>query len=137
MSIEITFHVRYAETDQMGVVHHSAYVVWIEEGRSAYMRAIGSDYAEIERSGYFLTVTEIHVRYLAPAHYGERVTIRTWLEDVRSRTVTFGYEVVQADTGQLLATGQSQHVCIDRSGRVAVIPPRWRNILAQNVRHET
>ncbi|MER3458144.1 MAG: hypothetical protein C4309_05495, partial [Chloroflexota bacterium] len=84
MSVETTFHVRYAETDQMGVAHHSAYVVWMEEGRSAYMRAMGSDYAEIERSGYFFTVTELHVRYLAPAHYGERITVRTRLEDIRS-----------------------------------------------------
>jgi len=130
MFIDTSFHVRYAETDQMGIVHHSSYVVWMEEGRSTYMRAIGSDYADIERSGYFLTVSEIHVRYLAPAHYGERITVHTRLEDVRSRTVTFGYEVVLTDTGQTLATGQSKHVCVDRSGRVALIPARWRDILA-------
>lgn len=131
MSLETTFHVRYAETDQMGVAHHSAYVVWMEEGRSAYMRAVGSDYAEIERSGYFFAVTELHIRYLAPAHYGERVTIRTRLEDIRSRSLTFAYEVLRADSGHLLATGQSKHVCIGRDGRVTMIPARWRELLEQ------
>lgn len=129
MSVETSFHVRYAETDQMGVAHHSAYVVWMEEGRSAYMRAMGSDYAEIERSGYFFAVTELYVRYLAPAHYGERITVRTRLEDIRSRGLTFAYEVLLADTGRLLATGQSKHVCIDRAGRVTTIPARWRALL--------
>lgn len=130
MSQDTTFHVRYAETDQMGIAHHSAYVVWMEEGRSAYMRAMGSDYAEIERSGYFFAVAELHVRYLAPAHYGERVTVRTRLEEIRSRGLTFAYEVLLTDTGQLLATGQSKHVCIDRDGRVTTIPTRWRTLLA-------
>jgi len=129
MSVETTFHVRYAETDQMGVAHHSAYVVWMEEGRSAYMRAMGSDYAEIERSGTCFAVTELYVRYLAPAHYGERVTVRTRLEAIRSRGLTFAYEVLLGDTGQLLATGQSKHICIDRDGRVTTIPARWRALL--------
>jgi acyl-CoA thioester hydrolase len=141
MTIDTTFHVRYAETDQMGIVHHSAYVVWMEEGRSTYMRAIGSDYADIERSGFFFAVTEINVRYLAPAHYGERVTVRTRLEDIRSRSLTFAYEVVLTDTGQTLVTGQSKHVCIDREGRVATIPARWREALSveqatQNMQRE-
>jgi acyl-CoA thioester hydrolase len=129
MTTDTTFHVRYAETDQMGIAHHSSFVIWMEEGRSAYMRAVGSDYADVERSGYFFAVTEVHARYLAPAHYGERVTIRTWLEDIRSRSLTFAYEVVLTDTGQLLATGQSKHVCIDRDGRVATIPAQWRAAL--------
>lgn len=130
MHIDTTFHVRYAETDQMGIAHHSSYVIWMEEGRSAYMRAVGSDYADIERSGFFFAVTEVHVRYLAPAHYGERVTVRTRLEDIRSRGLTFAYEVILADTGQALAAGQSKHVCIDREGRVVTIPAQWRAALS-------
>jgi acyl-CoA thioester hydrolase len=130
MSIDTTFHVRYAETDQMGIAHHSAYIVWMEEGRSHYMRAIGSDYAEIERSGYFLAVTEVHARYLAPAHYGERITVRTRLDDIRSRSLTFAYEIALADSGPIVATGESKHVCIDRDGRVATIPAQWRIALS-------
>lgn len=128
--VTTTFYVRYAETDQMGIVHHSAYLVWFEEGRSQYMRACGADYAEIERSGALFAVAEAHARYEAPARYGERVAVRTWVEEVRSRTITFGYAVHNADTGQRLATGWTKHVCLDRNGRVITIPDAWRALLA-------
>jgi len=98
--VATTFYVRYAETDQMGLVHHSAYLIWFEEGRSQYMRACGADYAEIERSGALFAVAEAHARYEAPARYGDRVTVRTWVEEIRSRSITFGYAVYNADTGQ-------------------------------------
>jgi len=97
--VATTFYVRYAETDQMGLVHHSAYLIWFEEGRSQYMRACGADYAEIERSGALFAVAEAHARYEAPARYGDRVTVRTWVEEIRSRSITFGYAVYNADTG--------------------------------------
>ncbi len=83
--VETTFYVRYAETDQMGVVHHAEYIVWFEEGRSAWIRALGSNYAEFEASGLYLTVIEVFARYLAPARYGRQVTVRTWREELRSR----------------------------------------------------
>ncbi len=127
--VETTFPVRYAETDQMQIVHHASYVVWMEEGRSEYMRQCGSDYAEIERAGYYFAVTGVEVRYLAAAHYGERVTIRTWLDEVRSRQLTFAYEVVNTATGQVLVTGKSEHTCIDRQGRVTRIPEKWHEVL--------
>lgn len=128
--VETIFPVRYAETDQMQIVHHASYVVWMEEGRSEFMRRSGADYAEMERAGYLLTVTGVQVRYLAPAHYGERVTVRTWVEELRSRTLAFGYEVVNAENGTVLVTGKSEHVCIDRQGRVTRIPEQWRKLLA-------
>ncbi|WP_376790562.1 acyl-CoA thioesterase [Thermoflexus sp.] len=129
--VATTFYVRYAETDQMGIVHHSAYLVWFEEGRSQYMRACGADYADIERSGALFAVTEAHARYEAPARYGDRVTVRTWVEEVRSRAITFRYAVYNADTGERLATGWTRHVCLDRNGRVTVIPEIWRSMLAR------
>ena len=128
--VETTFPVRYAETDQMQIVHHASYVVWMEEGRSEFMRQSGADYAEIERRGHYFAVTSVHARYLAPAHYGERVTVRTWVEELRSRTLTISYEIVNAANGTLLATGRSEHVCIDRQGRVVRIPEPWRQLLA-------
>jgi len=128
--VETTFPVRYAETDQMQIAHHSSYVVWMEEGRSEFMRQSGADYARMERSGYFFAVTGIQVRYLSPAHYGERVTVRTWVKDLRSRQLTFGYEIVNAENGTRLATGQSELVCTDREGRVARIPEMWRKLQA-------
>lgn len=125
-----TFNVRYAETDQMGMVHHSNYIVWMEEGRSALMRTLGSSYAEFEASGYYLAVSEVHTRYLAPARYDRAVTVRTHVAEVRSRTVTFDYEIADAQTGQLLVTAQTRHVCISRDGNVATIPIVWRQRLA-------
>ncbi len=69
------------------MVHHSSYVVWMEEGRSEFMRQSGADYADVERGGHLFAVTSIQVRYLASAHYGERVTVRTWVQDSRQPTV--------------------------------------------------
>jgi len=127
--VETTYPVRYAETDQMQIVHHANYIVWMEEGRSEFMRASSADYAEVERGGHLFAVTSVQIRYLASAHYGERVTVRTWIEELRSRTLTFGYEIVNASNGTLLVTGQSEHVCIDRQGRVTRIPEAIRALL--------
>ncbi len=128
--VETAFPVRYAETDQMQIVHHASYVVWMEEGRSEFMRQSGGNYAEMERGGHFFAVTSVQVRYLAPAHYGERVTVQTWVEELRSRILIIGYKVVNAESGTLLATGKSEHVCIDRQGSVVRIPEQWRRLLA-------
>ncbi len=123
---ETTFHVRYAETDQMGIVHHCAYLVWFEEGRSAWSRQLGRPYADFERAGYLLAVSEVGARYLVPARYDQRVTVRTWVSQVRSRLVRFEYEVVDAETGQLFVTGFSTHICLDVDGKPARIPEEWR-----------
>jgi acyl-CoA thioester hydrolase len=127
---ETTFHVRYAETDQMGIVHHSAYIVWFEEGRSAWSRQAGRSYADFERSGYALAVSEVGARYLAPARYDQCVTVRTRVGQVRSRLIRFEYEVVDADTGCLLVSGFTEHVCLDREGKTARIPEEWRRLWA-------
>jgi len=128
--VETTFYVRYAETDQMSVVHHAAYVVWFEEGRSAWLRAMGSNYADFEASGLYLAVSEVYARYLAPALYGRRVTVRSRAEEIRSRTLKFCYEIVDTESGQALVTGYTRHICIDRKGSVARIPEEWRELLA-------
>src|SRR5450759_3827220 len=103
--VETTFHVRYAETDQMGIVHHAAYVIWMEEGRSEFMRQKNVDYAEVEKRGLSLAVTELNVRYIASAHYGEQVTVRTWVDSLRSRVLVFAYEIINAESKQKLITG--------------------------------
>ena len=123
---ETTFHVRYAETDQMGIVHHSAYIVWFEEGRSAWSRQLGRPYADFERAGYLLAVSEVGARFLAPARYDQRVTIRTWVSQVRSRLIRFEYEVLDTEAGQLLVTGFTTHICLDRQGELVRIPEEWR-----------
>jgi acyl-CoA thioester hydrolase len=124
---ETTFYARYAETDAMGIVHHASYIVYFEEGRSNYSRQRGSDYASFERSGLYLTVAEVSARYLKPARYAQRLTVRCWLAELKSRGLTFNYEIVDAESGDLLVTGFSKHICITHDGQVARIPEPWRS----------
>src|SRR3954467_14760851 len=95
---DIEFRVRYAETDQMGVVYHTNYLVWCEMGRTDFIRAQGMPYAEIERQGVGLAVAELSARYHGAARYEDLIRVRTSLAEVRSRTVTFDYEITNADT---------------------------------------
>jgi acyl-CoA thioester hydrolase len=131
LAVETTFRVRYAETDQMGIVHHASYVVWLEEGRSQWMRAHGNSYAQFEKAGLLLVVSELYLRYKQPARYDQRVTVRCWVESVRSRQIQFNYEVVDAETGAVFVEGYTQHICLDRQGRVTRIPDRWTAFLRQ------
>ena len=128
-AVETTLRVRYAETDAMGIVYHTNYIVWFEVGRGEHMRQQGSDYAHVEDQGYYLPVVEVQARYLAPARYADLVRVRTWVEEARSRQVTFAYEVVMAETGQLLATGRTKHVCVDKEGAIRTIPQEIREML--------
>ena len=121
-----TFHVRYAETDAMGIVHHASYIVYFEEGRSSYARARGASYAEFEQTGHFLVVAEVQARFIKAARYDQQLTIRTWIGERKSRSVVFQYEIVDAATGVLLVSGQSKHICITRDGRPALLPDAWR-----------
>ena len=122
---ETTFYVRYAETDAMGIVHHASYIVYFEEGRTNYARQRGSDYASFERTGHYLTVTEVHARYLKPARYGQRLTVRCWIEEMKSRSLTFTYEIIDADTRDQHVTGFSKHICITHDGQIARLPDTW------------
>ena len=131
--VEVTLRVRYAETDAMGIVHHTNYIVWFEVGRGEYMRQQGGDYAQLEAQGHYLPVIEVQARYLAPARYGDLVTVKTRVEEARSRQVTFAYEVVMAETGQLLATGRTKHFCVDEEGAIKTIPQAMRELLRTEV----
>lgn len=126
---ETRFPVRYAETDAMGIVHHASYLVYLEEGRSHYSRVRGADYAQLIEQGYYLTVAEVHTRYIVPARYGQTLGVRCWVEEVGSRTLTFGYEVADAISGVVHVTGQTRHVCITHDGQVARIPAWWADVL--------
>ncbi|RME75253.1 MAG: acyl-CoA thioesterase [Chloroflexi bacterium] len=128
---ETTFRVRYAETDQMGIVHHASYVVWLEEGRSSWMRAHGRSYAQFEQEGFVLAVTDLQVRYHKAARYDQAVTVRCWVEKVRSRQLEFGYEIVDAETGERFVSAHTRHVCLNRQGRVVNIPETWQDFLRQ------
>ena len=127
--VTVELRVRYAETDQMGVVYHANYLVWCEIGRVEFIRALGTSYASLERSGVTLAVAEASVRYHAPARYDELVRVETSLADVRSRTITFDYLITNAETRARLATARTTLICLDRSGRPSVMPDALRESL--------
>ena len=113
----------------MGVVHHAAYVPWLELARTEWMRERGQTYVEFERSGYALPVTELSVRYIAPCRYDDLVIVRSWVDEVRSRMIRFRYEVL-GPSGELLLTATTSHICTTTSGRVTTIPPAIRGLVA-------
>ena len=114
--------VRFAETDLMGVVHHGAYIVWFEVGRVAWMDAAGMPYREIAQGGNHFAVTGIHATYRSSATFGDILRIQTRLIKLRSRQVSFAYEVSHCDSAELLVTGSSDHICVDLDGRMAKLP---------------
>ncbi|MDE3174333.1 MAG: acyl-CoA thioesterase [Gemmatimonadota bacterium] len=118
--------VRYAETDQMGVVYHTNYLVWCEIGRTDFIRELGVSYAELERQGIFLAVSDAGVRYHGAARYDDRIRVETRLADVRSRAVAFEYLIANADTGERLASARTALVSLDRAGRPSALPPEFR-----------
>jgi acyl-CoA thioester hydrolase len=128
--LETTFYVRFAETDLMGIVHHSQYIVWMEEGRSDFMRRKGFTFDQWEAANIGFAVSELNLRYHAPARYGERVTVRTRLESLRSRQIVFGYEIVNADSRQALVTGTVKLIAVDRQNQVRTIPKEVQALLA-------
>jgi len=125
----IDVEVRYAETDQMGVVHHAVYPVWFEIARTGLCRRTGHHYADIERMGYLLMVTGVQVRYHRSIHYGDPVRVTCRMERMASRGLTFAYEVTSAasadeDGGwERMATGTTEHLWVDKAtGRPCRIP---------------
>lgn len=124
-----TFRVRYAETDQMGVVYHSHYLVWCEIGRTDHIRRFGTSYADMEKQGLTLAVAEASIRYLAPARYDDPIEVATTLTEVRSRSVTFAYEITNADTGIRLAAASTKLVALDPNGRITTIADDLRTVL--------
>ncbi|MFZ4658306.1 MAG: acyl-CoA thioesterase [Caldilineaceae bacterium] len=127
--ITIETDVRFAETDQMGVVHHSSYIVWFEMGRVAWMKAANMPYTEVAGSGYNFAVTAIHAAYRAASRFGDTIQIVTRLANLRSRQVEFTYEIRNAADQTLLATGSSEHICVDQRGKMTKIPQSIYNRL--------
>ena len=124
-----TFRVRYGETDQMGVAYHANYLVWCEMGRTDFMRELGVPYGELEKRGQFLAVAEASVRYGAAAHYDDLIRVDTWVDAVKSRTITFAYEVhrVEPDPARL-ARATTTLISIDDDGRPRRLPAEVRDL---------
>ena len=122
--------VRYAETDQMGVVYHANYLVWCEIGRTDFIRELGTPYAQLERDGVLLAVSDVGMRFHASARYDDPIRVYTRLIEVRSRGLTFGYRIRRADTDAMLVAGTTALVSLSPDGRPMVMPVSVRTMLA-------
>lgn len=125
---DIEFRVRYAETDQMGVVYHANYLVWCEMGRTDFIRQLGVSYADLERSGVSLAVSELSARFHAAARYDDLIRVHTILADVRSRMIVFEYVVSNAQTDQRLVSARTTLVSLDRAGKPIALPAVVREL---------
>jgi acyl-CoA thioester hydrolase len=123
---ETKLRVRYAETDQMGVVYHSNFVIWFEVGRVEMLRQLGFTYREMEKQdGTHIAVVDVRCRYKAPARYDDVVTIRTRLVNVRDSLLHFGYEIVRDEDGAVLAEGETVHIVVDSEFKRMPLPQRY------------
>lgn len=118
-----TFHrVNYSEVDQMGVVYHARYLVWLDVARTEHLRQTGLSYRDLEELGFRLVVGDASLRYRRPARYDDPVRIRCWVRDLLSRRVSFGYAVEHAEAGTLLVTASTALLVLDASMSVARLP---------------
>ena len=123
---EIEFRVRYAETDQMGVVYHTNYLVWCEMGRTDFIRRRGMSYADMERAGTLLAVADLSARFHGAARYEELIRVRTTLAEIQSRFIVFDYLITNAESGQRLVTARTSLVSIDGAGKPRALPAEIR-----------
>jgi acyl-CoA thioester hydrolase len=125
----VTVRVNYSETDQMGVVYHARYVVWLDVARTEHLRKAGMSYRDLEASGYRLAVGELALRFARSARYDDQVRIRTWVREVASRRVTFGYAIELAETGTLLATARTSMMVLNTGMEPARLPSSVARLL--------
>jgi acyl-CoA thioester hydrolase len=125
----VEFRVRYAETDQMQVVYHSNYLIWCEIGRTEFIRALGTPYAELERQNVTLAVIEASLRFHAAARYDNLIRVTTTISEVRSRTLTFDYVVSNAETGEKFVSASTKLVSLTRDSRLTTLPETLRKTL--------
>lgn len=129
--IDTRVRVRYAETDQMGVVYYANYFVWFEVGRSEFCRRQGIAYRDMERDAeLYIIVAEARCRYKAPARYDDEILIRTRVTSCRKRVLVFGYEIHREASDELLAEGETVHVITDRQGRPRALPDKYREMFS-------
>jgi acyl-CoA thioester hydrolase len=119
---ETTHRVNYSEIDQMGVVYHARYLVWLDVARTEHLRQSGLSYRELEERGYRLVVAELSMRYLRGARYDDAVRVRCWVREIASRKVVFGYALERIPDGELLATASTTMFVLDANMRPARLP---------------
>ena len=129
---ETRVRVRYAETDQMGVVYHANHLVWFEIGRVEMLRQLGFSYRDMEREdGCFIAVADVRCRYKTPARYDDEIIVRTHLKNVRESVVHFGYELVRASDGALLADGETTHVVTNAEMQKSALPEKYMKVFRE------
>jgi acyl-CoA thioester hydrolase len=119
---ETFVRVNYSETDQMGVVYHARYLVWLDVARTEHIRLAGMSYRDLEDAGLRLAVSEVSLRYRLPARYDDRIRIRCWVRDLPSRRIDFGYALDHVDDGRLLATAFTSLLALDRDMNLTRLP---------------
>ena len=124
-----TVRVRYAETDQAGMAHHSAFLAWFEEGRVELLRSLGKPYQQFEAEGVHFPVREAFCRYWTPACFDDVLTVTTQVEQVRGASARFGYRISRVTDDALIAEGYTLHACVDDDGKVVRLPPEIRRLL--------
>jgi len=123
---ESRLRVRYAETDQMGVVHHANHLIWFEVGRVELLRQLGFSYRDMEEQDQcFIAVVDARCRYKAPAHYDDEIIVRTQLKGVRESVIHFGYELLRPGDGTLLAEGETTHIVTDAQMKMRPLPEKY------------
>ena len=126
---ECRLRVRYAETDQMGVVYHANHFIWFEVGRVELLRQLGFSYKDMEREDdCFIAVVDARCRYKAPVHYDDEVVVRTYLKHVREKVIHFGYELRKVDTGKLLAEGETTHIVANAKMKPRALPEKYMKV---------
>ena len=126
---ETHLRVRCAETDQMGVVYHANHFIWFEVGRVELLRQLGFSYKDMEhKDGCFTAVVDARCRYKGPVHYDDEVIVRTYLKHVREKVIRFGYELRKAESGELLAEGETTHIVADAKMTPRSLPAKYLKV---------
>jgi len=129
---DVTLRVRYAETDQMGVVYHANFFIWFEVGRVELIRALGMEYKRMEtEDDCHIVVADAHCRYHHPARYDEVLRVRTRIAESKNRVIRFSYEVFRDGDMQLLATGETVHVICGKNGKPKLLPAKYRTVFEE------
>jgi acyl-CoA thioester hydrolase len=129
---ETRIRVRYAETDQMGVVYHANHFIWFEVGRVELLRQLGFSYRDMEASdGCFIAVVDARCRYKAPARYDDEIIVRTHIKNIRESLIHFGYELLRANDDTLLAEGETTHLVTNSEMKATRIPQKYVDAFRQ------
>jgi acyl-CoA thioester hydrolase len=129
---ETRLRVRYVETDQMGVVYHSNYLIWFEVGRVEFLRQLGFTYRDMEREdGCYIAVVDARCRYKAPARYDDQILVRTFFKNLRASLIHFGYEIRREPDMTLLAEGETTHIVTDAQLQRRELPAKYRKAFAE------